>query len=164
MKKIIILSSVFILYLTNVSYANETFLNNEKKCLEKTLTGEAIGESVGGIYAVAEVILNRIFSKSFPDSTCDVVRQVSFGKIRQFEGYWKKVKNYKEEEENKIDKVIEFYFSNLIVYYDTGKKINSNLTDDALFFRNPVGSNAKTDEWFDTLIITEVIGNHYFYK
>jgi len=45
------------------------------RCLSEALYFEARGESVKGQFAVAEVILNRVDSRSFPDNVCGVVRQ-----------------------------------------------------------------------------------------
>ncbi len=47
----------------------------EWRCLTEALYFEARGESVKGQFAVAEVILNRVSSKKFPNSVCGVVRQ-----------------------------------------------------------------------------------------
>ncbi|MEZ5714285.1 MAG: cell wall hydrolase [Paracoccaceae bacterium] len=44
-------------------------------CLAEALYFEARGESVKGQFAVAEVILNRVDSKYFPNSVCGVVKQ-----------------------------------------------------------------------------------------
>lgn len=49
-------------------------------CLSEALYFEARGESVMGQFAVAEVILNRVDSGSFPSSVCGVVNQgASYG-------------------------------------------------------------------------------------
>ncbi|MDQ7081448.1 MAG: cell wall hydrolase [Paracoccaceae bacterium] len=45
------------------------------RCLTEALYFEARGESVKGQFAVAEVILNRVDSRAFPNSVCGVVRQ-----------------------------------------------------------------------------------------
>ncbi|VAV88403.1 Glutamate synthase [NADPH] large chain [hydrothermal vent metagenome] len=45
------------------------------RCLSEALYFEARGESVQGQFAVAEVILNRVDSDSFPGSICAVVKQ-----------------------------------------------------------------------------------------
>ena len=45
------------------------------RCLAEALYFEARGESVKGQFAVAEVILNRVDSRSFPNSVCGVVHQ-----------------------------------------------------------------------------------------
>jgi hypothetical protein len=52
------------------------------RCLAEALYFEARGEKVEGIFAVAEVILNRVDSPIFPDTVCDVVYQ---GTGRRFE-------------------------------------------------------------------------------
>jgi len=45
------------------------------QCLAEALYFEARGESVKGQFAVAEVILNRVDAREFPNSVCGVVRQ-----------------------------------------------------------------------------------------
>ncbi|MEE4187885.1 MAG: cell wall hydrolase [Roseobacter sp.] len=45
------------------------------ECLAEALYFEARGETVKGQFAVAEVILNRVNSERFPDSTCGVIKQ-----------------------------------------------------------------------------------------
>ena len=47
----------------------------EWKCLTEALYFEARGERADGLFAVAEVILNRVDSRSFPNSVCGVVHQ-----------------------------------------------------------------------------------------
>lgn len=45
------------------------------QCLTEALYFEARGETVKGQIAVAEVILNRVASKRFPDTVCGVINQ-----------------------------------------------------------------------------------------
>lgn len=45
------------------------------RCLAEALYFEARGESVKGIFAVAEVIMNRVDSRSYPNSVCGVINQ-----------------------------------------------------------------------------------------
>lgn len=47
----------------------------EWRCLAEALYFEARGETVKGQFAVAEVILNRVQSRSFPGTICSVVNQ-----------------------------------------------------------------------------------------
>ncbi len=44
-------------------------------CLSEALYFEARGETVKGIFAVAEVILNRVDSRRYPNSVCGVINQ-----------------------------------------------------------------------------------------
>ena len=44
-------------------------------CLAEAIYFEARGESIKGQFAVAEVILNRVDSRSFPDTVCGVITQ-----------------------------------------------------------------------------------------
>lgn len=45
------------------------------QCLAEALYFEARGEAIAGQAAVAEVILNRVDARSYPDSVCGVVHQ-----------------------------------------------------------------------------------------
>lgn len=45
------------------------------RCLAEALYFEARGESVKGQFAVAEVIMNRVASASYPNSVCGVIKQ-----------------------------------------------------------------------------------------
>ncbi|MEM8959122.1 MAG: cell wall hydrolase [Pseudomonadota bacterium] len=47
----------------------------EWQCLAEALYFEARGESVKGQFAVAEVILNRVDSRGYPDTICGVIHQ-----------------------------------------------------------------------------------------
>lgn len=52
-------------------------LEKERRCLATSLYFEARGESYAGQLAVAEVVLNRVASKLYPNSICEVVYQGS---------------------------------------------------------------------------------------
>ena len=45
------------------------------QCLSEALYFEARGETVRGIFAVGEVILNRVDSDAFPETPCKVINQ-----------------------------------------------------------------------------------------
>ena len=47
----------------------------EWRCLSEALYFEARGETVKGQFAVAEVIMNRVSSSSFPGTLCGVIKQ-----------------------------------------------------------------------------------------
>lgn len=49
--------------------------NDAWRCLTEALYFEARGETVKGQFAVAEVILNRVDSNTFPNSVCRVIHQ-----------------------------------------------------------------------------------------
>ncbi|MEO1153272.1 MAG: cell wall hydrolase [Pseudomonadota bacterium] len=49
--------------------------NEAWRCLSEALYFEARGETTKGIFAVAEVILNRVDSARYPDTVCDVIYQ-----------------------------------------------------------------------------------------
>lgn len=58
-----------------VSSMSVPAVSADLECLAQALYFEARGESVQGVFAVGEVILNRVDSPDYPDSVCDVVYQ-----------------------------------------------------------------------------------------
>lgn len=48
---------------------------DEWACLSEALYFEARGEKIKGIFGVAEVILNRVDDRRYPDSVCGVINQ-----------------------------------------------------------------------------------------
>ena len=52
-------------------------------CLAINIYHEARGEPKAGQYAVAEVTLNRVKSKRYPNTVCEVVHQKRWDKIRK---------------------------------------------------------------------------------
>lgn len=52
-------------------------------CLARNVYHEARGEPVDGQYAVAEVTMNRVASKHYPNTVCEVVYQENFDVIRK---------------------------------------------------------------------------------
>lgn len=49
--------------------------DSQFQCLQEAIYHEARGEVITGQFAVAEVILNRVDTSSYPDSVCGVVHQ-----------------------------------------------------------------------------------------
>jgi len=57
--------------------------NQEIRCLALNIYHEARGEPKAGQYAVAEVTMNRVRSKYYPDTVCEVVYQRNWDQIRK---------------------------------------------------------------------------------
>jgi hypothetical protein len=53
------------------------------RCLAEALYFEARGETLAGMVAVGEVVLNRVDSDAYPDSVCGVVRQGTGGELHR---------------------------------------------------------------------------------
>ena len=63
-----------------VQYKN---IQHDIKCLALNIFHEARSESKAGQHAVASVTLNRVASKRYPNTICDVVYQNRWDKIRK---------------------------------------------------------------------------------
>jgi spore germination cell wall hydrolase CwlJ-like protein len=55
----------------------------EVKCLAENVYHEARGEPIDGQYAVAEVTMNRVGSRFFPKSVCEVVHEKRWDPLRR---------------------------------------------------------------------------------
>jgi N-acetylmuramoyl-L-alanine amidase len=53
------------------------------QCLAENIYFEARGEPLDGLYAVAEVTLNRVHSPHFPDTICEVVYEARWDPLRR---------------------------------------------------------------------------------
>lgn len=62
---------------TDKFLASQTFKEggSEWACLTEALYFEARGESARGLFAVAEVIMNRVDNSGYPDTVCGVINQ-----------------------------------------------------------------------------------------
>lgn len=123
------------------------------RCLTEALYFEARGEALSGQIAVAEVILNRVDSKRYPNSVCGVVKQ---GQKRrngcQFsyncDGRPNTIGNRKVY--NKLGKIAWVMMQ--------GKP--RVLTGQALFYH----STAVKPRWSRKMVRTARIGEHIFYR
>ena len=128
-------------------------VGNQVKCLAEAIYFEARGEEILGQYAVAEVILNRVDSKEFPNSVCKVVSEgASKLNACQFSyncdgkpEYMNDLKSYK-----RILKLSNMMFGGTARI----------LTDGATFYH----SNSVAPSWRIEMKKTSEIGHHIFYK
>lgn len=125
----------------------------EFRCLSEALYFEARGETVKGLFAVAEVIRNRVKSKRFPNSYCGVINQGTGKKFRcQFsytcDGIPEKVSEPRAYA--RVAKVARAAMDGLA----------SPLTDGATFYH----TTAVRPSWARVFSRTAHIGDHYFYR
>lgn len=123
------------------------------QCLSEALYFEARGERNKGLFAVAEVILNRVDSPRYPDTVCGVVNQ-GMGRRNgcQFsficDGRPEEVKNQSAWE--RVGKVAR-------AMLDGAPRA---LTDGALYYH----TKSVSPRWSASLLRTASIGVHHFYR
>ena len=125
----------------------------EWACLAEALYFEARGETVKGQFAVAEVILNRVSSLSFPDTICGVINQGTGRKFAcQFtytcDGRAEVIREPKAYE--MVGKVAKMVMEGM----------PRTLTDGATFYH----TKAVRPRWARVFERTVTIGFHHFYK
>ncbi len=123
------------------------------RCLTEALYFEARGETLKGQFAVAEVILNRVDSRKFPNTPCAVINQGTGRKFAcQFtytcDGRAEHVGNRKVY--NRLGKIADIML----------RGGSRNLTKGATYYH----TTAVRPNWSRVFIHTTTIGVHKFYK
>lgn len=123
------------------------------KCLTEALYHEARGETLVGLVAVSEVILNRADSRFYPDTVCGVVEQgVEHAPLCQF--------SYKCDgvSDRMTDAEARELMGKIAWVMVSGKP--RVLTGKATHYH----TNAVSPGWANRLVRTARIGDHIFYR
>ena len=75
-------SMVYLVYVDHLRIRWEQQRHADLICLARNVYHEARGEPVAGQHAVAEVTLNRVRSRHFPDTVCGAVYEKRFDSVR----------------------------------------------------------------------------------
>ena len=136
------------------AYAGKTpilITEDDKEVLLRIVEAEATSEDVKGRMLVANVVLNRVLSKGFPDSIAEVVFQKN-GNVYQFSPikdgrYWKVTVSDKTREA--VERVLS----------------GEDESQGALFFMARRMANENAVRWFDNALeYLFQYGVHEFYK
>ncbi len=122
------------------------------KCLADAIYFEARGESVEGQYAVAEVILNRVESKSYPNNVCSVVKQ---GGVRRHRCQFSFMCDGKFETIREPKAFAQSAKIAMIMLNGAPRE----LTHGAMFYH----SKSVSPTWSQYFYRTTTIGVHHFY-
>lgn len=135
-----------------VDPAGEEPLDQAIICLARSIYWEAKGEGNAGMEAVANVVMNRLGHKGFPNTICGVVKQGHEQGACQF-SWWCDGRSDVAEEEESYTGAKEI----------ARKALNRQLTDrtgGALYFHQ----RKLNPHWAAEYIRTAEVGEHVFYK
>lgn len=97
----------------DIPIESEMIVTEDVKCLADNIYHEAKGESLRGKFGVAQVTINRLNSKHFPNSICDVVYERTKN-LCQFS--WTCQRNrsivYNEHYEDSLNIALAFVYNN----------------------------------------------------
>lgn len=151
----------------NVAFAdtiigNPVIANNpEEECLALNIYYEARSDNLAGKYAVADVVLNRVKDKRYPNTICGVVRQGRLGDTSgevlrnrcQFSWYCDGKPDLPAEEDS-------WQKAQLVAYNIINHQRFRGITEGATHYHadyvNPI--------WAATLEVVGTIGQHIFYR
>ncbi len=136
----------------SVDRTGEEPLDGAITCMARSIYWEAKRKDVAEMEAIANVVMNRLGHKGFPNTICGVVKQGHEEGVCQF-SWWcdGRSDNAKEDEPYSHAKEI------------ARKALNRQLkdrTDGALYFHN----RKVTPNWSNEYIRTVEVGEHVFYK
>lgn len=123
-----------------IMFSVQNVTAKDVKCLATAIYHEANSESEKSQIAVANVIMNRVKSKKFPNSVCSVVSQKN-----QFSWYGKTKHKYNDKTVNIAEKVL----SNRV----------HDVTNGSLYFHS-----GRNPYWTKKMKFVTKIGGHKFYK
>ena len=155
-----------------VLMASSSFvIADEVTCLAQNIYWEARNQSIQGMYAVADVTLNRVKDKRWPSTVCEVVKQRknAGGKwVCQFSWYCDGKKDIIWANKEKSGLTIEGNARawreavriSIYVHGHGGFRVNDN-TKGAVYY---YAHNLVYPKWADHKDLTVIIGNHTFMK
>ncbi len=145
-----------------VAYANHAHIVADQQrftdlgCLARNVYHEARGESFVGQRAVAEVTLNRVASKLFPDTVCDVVYEMRWDPKRK--------RNVGAFSWTELDSVERPNGSAWQLAVDAAQSVydreHAPVVHGALFYH----ANRISPRWAKTKNPVAKIGSHTFYE
>jgi spore germination cell wall hydrolase CwlJ-like protein len=130
--------------------------NTDLTCLARNIYFESRGESVAGQHAVADVTMNRVASKRFPDSVCAVVHEKRWDAIRKRDVgafSWTELGPLPKPKGKPWKRAMSVAVA---AYDDDG----INQVPGALFYH----AERITPRWSRTKKLVAVIGSHKFYE
>ena len=130
---------------------------DEVKCLAQNIYWEARNQSIQGMYAVADVTLNRVKDKRWPSTVCEVVKQRknAGGKwICQFSWYCDGKSDTPKNREMPV-----FNLCTMIAYVRLKSK-DSVLPQDVYWYH----ADSVDTYWADADSHKVTIGDHHFYS
>jgi N-acetylmuramoyl-L-alanine amidase len=134
----------------------ENLRHADLTCLAQNIYYEARGESVTGQKAVAEVTMNRVKSKRFPDDVCAVVHEKRWDSIRKrYVGAfsWTELRSLKRPKGVSWERATEI----AMAAYDNQE---SDTVPGALYYH----ADRINPRWSRTKKLIATIGSHKFYE
>lgn len=146
MKTITAIAFILLAYALSANDAHAASAE-EKRCIADSIYHEARGESLEGMIAVANVIINRMRSRHFPDTACAVVYQHKQFSWTLFKSKRRHIDDYGNPY---IETIAELALLSRLIDV-TGGATHYHAT-----YVNPFWNQAKEQ--------TFIIGQHIFYK
>jgi spore germination cell wall hydrolase CwlJ-like protein len=127
-------------------------LEDALTCLARSIYWEAKGQDDAEIEAIANVVMNRLGHKGFPDTVCGVVKQGQEQGACQFSWWCDGRADAADEKEN-------YAHAKEIARKALNRQLKDR-TGGALYFHN----RQVTPYWSKEYVRTVAVGAHFFYK
>lgn len=173
--KNLLLLAVFLSPQVKANFTGPIDLNAEIECLALNIYHEARSERTAGMWAVADVTINRVKSISYPNTVCEVVYQgpvyeswktARFDHLPDSERIYNPVKGmcqfswYCDGKSDKPTEPDSWQRAKDIAYGVMNHDLGLGLTDGADHYH----ANFIEPFWAPHMTLVTTIGNHKFYK
>ncbi len=145
------LTFLLVLFLA-VSVARAEELPSDTYCMALNLYHEARGEDASGVVAVGNVVLNRVASKRFPNTICEVVKQGGQRRYKCQFSWWCDGRSDKAKDKRAWSMMVRL--SKTLLQGSIGDN-----TDGALFYH----TNSVSPYWNVNMSPKVRLGTHIFY-
>lgn len=148
------------------SLKNFPALPEDEYCLALNVYHEARSENLASMYAVSDVVLNRVQDRRFPDTICDVVYQAKLSKWHLERGKEVPIRNQCQfswycDGKSDIPKDIDaWYQSRLVAYQMINKDLFRGITEGATHYH----ADYVKPSWRLRFHSIGRIGSHIFYR
>ena len=153
------------------AFAKEPSINfskipEEEYCLALNVYHEARSENLAGMYAVSDVVLNRVQDTRFPDTICDVIYQAQLSEWHLERGKKVPLRNkcqfswYCDGRSDMPTDIDAWYQSRLIANQMIRQQLLRGITEGATHYH----ADYVDPSWRKSFHSTGRIGSHVFYR
>ena len=129
-------------------------LSDEATCLAQNIYFEARSEPVDGMLAVGHVVLNRVASKRFPNTICQVIRQGGEQRLHRCQFSW-----WCDGRSDKPVNKVAWNAARVLAWFIYHGH-TEDPTDGALWYH----ADYVSPSWREAFVAGPQIGRHIFYR
>tara|TARA_B100000965_G_C19505348_1_gene719375 strand:- start:346 stop:897 length:552 start_codon:yes stop_codon:yes gene_type:complete len=166
------LSALAIIGFLGVTYmkpanASHDVWDDEVLCMAKNMYWESRNQTVEGLIAVGNVVMNRVSDNRYPDTVCEVIEQGPTYKSWKDENTYYPIKNKCQFSwycDGKTDEIPDNDYKIFEIIYDIAMKVEGGYLEDRTSGATHYHAYYVLPSWAKTKTRTAKIADHIFYR